>query len=164
MSCSKLTKTCDHKKRILWPVFGQNKIFRTWRSWISTPSTCLSCWPINIPSIVGIWCEQLEYDLEQGKNQHTQTQLKWRSLCAPLDIVLLLAISFFSVFGLPLFFWVSLTFPFYFFDIFSSLRCKKVVPTKNISLNKWKAWPMENLEVVLKVDKKLVTTKRGSCD
>ena len=22
-------KTCDHKKRISWPVFGQNKIFRT---------------------------------------------------------------------------------------------------------------------------------------
>ena len=22
-------KTCDHKKRILWPVFGQNKIFWT---------------------------------------------------------------------------------------------------------------------------------------
>ena len=33
-----------------------------------------------------------------------------------------------------------------------------------MSLNKWKAWPMENLEDVLKIDKKLVTTKRGSCD
>ena len=31
-------------------------------------------------------------------------------------------------------------------------------------LNKWKAWPVENLEDVLKIDKKLVTTKRGSCD
>ena len=33
-----------------------------------------------------------------------------------------------------------------------------------ISLNKWKAWPVENSEVVLKIDKKLVTMKRGSCD
>ena len=33
-----------------------------------------------------------------------------------------------------------------------------------MSLNKWKAWPVENLEDVLKIDKKLVTTKRESCD
>ena len=33
-----------------------------------------------------------------------------------------------------------------------------------MSLNKWKAWPMEISEDVLKIDKKLVTTKRGSCD
>ena len=33
-----------------------------------------------------------------------------------------------------------------------------------MSLNKWKVWPMENSENVLKIDKKLVTTKRGSCD
>ena len=33
-----------------------------------------------------------------------------------------------------------------------------------ISLNKWKAWPVENLEDVLKIDKKLVTMKIGSCD
>ena len=33
-----------------------------------------------------------------------------------------------------------------------------------MSLNKWKAWPMENSEDVLKIDKKLVTMKRGSCD
>ena len=33
-----------------------------------------------------------------------------------------------------------------------------------MSLNKWKAWPVENSEDVLKIDKKLVTTKRGSCD
>ena len=33
-----------------------------------------------------------------------------------------------------------------------------------MSLNKWKAWPVEILEDVLKIDKKLVTTKRGSCD
>ena len=33
-----------------------------------------------------------------------------------------------------------------------------------MSLHKWKAWPVENSEDVLKIDKKLVTTKRGSCD
>ena len=33
-----------------------------------------------------------------------------------------------------------------------------------MSLNKSKAWPMENSEVLLKIDKKLVTMKRGSCD
>ena len=31
-------------------------------------------------------------------------------------------------------------------------------------LNKWKVWPVENLEDLLKIDKKLVTTKIGSCD
>ena len=33
-----------------------------------------------------------------------------------------------------------------------------------MSLNKWKACPVENLEDVLKIDKKFVTTKIGSCD
>ena len=33
-----------------------------------------------------------------------------------------------------------------------------------MSLNKWKPWPMENSEDMLKIDKKLVTLKRGSCD
>ena len=33
-----------------------------------------------------------------------------------------------------------------------------------MSLNKWKAWPVENSEDVLKIDKKLVTMKRWSCD
>ena len=33
-----------------------------------------------------------------------------------------------------------------------------------MSLNKWKVWPVEISEDVLKNDKKLVTTKRGSCD
>ena len=33
-----------------------------------------------------------------------------------------------------------------------------------MSLNKWKVWPMENAEDVLKIEKKLVTTKIGSCD
>ena len=33
-----------------------------------------------------------------------------------------------------------------------------------MSLNKWKAWPMENSEDVVKIEKKLMTTKRGSSD
>ena len=33
-----------------------------------------------------------------------------------------------------------------------------------MSLNKWKTWPVEFPEDVLKIDKNLVTTKRGSCD
>ena len=33
-----------------------------------------------------------------------------------------------------------------------------------MSLNKWKAWLVEISEDVLKIDKKLVTTKSGSCD
>ena len=40
----------------------------------------------------------------------------------------------------------------------------KEVTTENMILNKWKAWPVENSEAMLKIDKKLVTTKRGSCD
>ena len=71
--------------------------------------------------------------------------------------------SFLSIFGLSIFFWDSLTFSFYFFDIFSSLWSTKEVTTENISINKWKAWPMENSKDVLKIDKKLATTKRGSC-
>ena len=61
-------------------------------------------------------------------------------------------------------FWDSLTFSFYFFDIFSSLRSTKEVTTENMSLNKWKAWHVENSKDVLKIGKKLVTTKRGSRD
>ena len=33
-----------------------------------------------------------------------------------------------------------------------------------MSLNKWRASPVENSEDMLKIDKKLVTTKRGSYD
>ena len=33
-----------------------------------------------------------------------------------------------------------------------------------MSLNKWKVWPVKNSDDVLKIDKNLVTTKRGSCD
>ena len=47
---------------------------------------------------------------------------------------------------------------------FYSLRTTKEVTLENMSLNKWKAWPVENSEDVLKIDKKLVTRKRGSHD
>ena len=76
----------------------------------------------------------------------------------------LLLLSFLSIFGLSIFFWDSLTFSFYFFYIFSSLRSTKEVTTENMSLNKWKPWPVENSEDMLKIDKKLVTRKRGSRD
>ena len=33
-----------------------------------------------------------------------------------------------------------------------------------MSLNKWKVWLVENLEDMLKINKKLVTTKRGTYD
>jgi len=112
-------KACDHGNWILWPIFVQNKFFRTRQSWISIPSTCLSCWPIHVPSTRCIKrCEQQKCGYEQGGNQHTQTQLKWRSLCAPLDIVSLLPLSFFSIFGLSLFFrilWLFLFIFWYFF-------------------------------------------------
>jgi hypothetical protein len=65
-------------------------------------------------------------------------------------------------FGLSLFF-RNLWF-FYFFDIFSSLRSTQEVTTENLSLNKWKTWPVKNSEDGSKIEKKLVTQKRGSCD
>ena len=71
---------------------------------------------------------------------------------------------FFLYFWVVIIFWDSLTFSFYFFYIFSSLRSTKEVTTENMSQNKWKTWPVEISEDVLKIDKKLVTTKRGSCD
>ena len=56
-------KACDHENRILRQVFSQNKIFWTRQSWISIPSTCLSCWHIHVPSTWCIkWCEQQKYD------------------------------------------------------------------------------------------------------
>ena len=56
-------KAYDHENRILWPVFGQNKIFWTRQSGISIPSTCLSCWPFHVPSTRRIkWCEHQKYD------------------------------------------------------------------------------------------------------
>jgi len=101
--------------------------------------------------------------LEQGRNQHTQAQLKLRSLCAPLHILPLLPL-FFLYFWVVVVFWVSLTFSFYFFDIFSSPRSTKGVTIENMSLKKRKSWPMENSDVMLKIDKKLVTLEIGSCD
>ena len=63
--------------------------------------------------------------------------------------------SFLSIFGLLIFFWDFLTFSFYFFDIFSSLRSTKEVTTENMSSNKRKAWLVENSKDVLKIDKNL---------
>ena len=76
----------------------------------------------------------------------------------------LLPLYFFSIFGLSLCFWDSLTFSFYFFDIFSSLRSTKEVTTENMSSNKCKTWPVEFSENWMKIDKNLVTTKIGSYD
>ena len=74
------------------------------------------------------------------------------------------ATHFFLYFRAIIVFLGFFDFFFLFFWYFSSLRCIKEVTTENIRLNKWKAWPMENSEDVLKIDKKLMTTKRGSCD
>ena len=123
-------KDCDHKNRILWPVFVQNKNFRTRQSWISITSTCLSCWPIHVLSTRCIkWCEQQKYDLEQGRNRHTQTQLKWRSLCDPLDIVPLLPLSVLFL-GCRCFFGIVWLFLFIFLIFFLQLGAKKKKPHK----------------------------------
>ena len=87
----------------------------------------------------------------------------WPSLCAPLDIVPLLLLSF-SIFFAVVVFWEISTFSFYFFYIFPSLRSIKEVTTEHMSLNKWKVWPMEISENLLKIDTNLVTTKKESCD
>ena len=101
-------ETCDHEKRISWPVFGQNKNFRT-----RLFHFCSS-----------LFCLVLVYRYFLG---------------------------FFEFF--LLFLWY-----------FSSLRTIKEVTTENMSLNKWKPWPVENSEDILKINKKLVTTKIESCD
>ena len=51
-----------------------------------------------------------------------------------------------------------------FFYIFSALRSTKEVTIENMSLNKLKVWPVENLEDMLKINKKFETMKIGSCD
>ena len=108
----------------------------------------------------GRWKQQHK----QGTRQHTLTRLtlvfsmcssKYCSSFAPL---------FFLFFGLSLFFWEISTFLFYFFDIFPLLRSTKAVTTENMSSNKCKTWPVEFSENWMKIDKNLVTTKRGSCD
>ena len=72
--------------------------------------------------------------------------------------------SFLSIFGLLIFFLGFFDFFLLFLWYFYSLRTTKEVTTENMSLNKWKAWTVENSEDVLKIDKKLVTRKRGSRD
>ena len=94
---------------------------------------------------------------KQGTRQHTLTQHTLVfSMCsfAPLFFYFLGCRCFFEFFD----------FLFLFFDIFSSLRSPKEVTTKNMSLNKCKAWLVENSKDVLKIGKKLMTTKRGSHD
>ena len=86
----------------------------------------------------------------------------WSSLCAPLNIVPLLPL-FFSIFCCVVVFLGNFDFFILFFDIFPSLRSTKEVTTEN-ELKQVKAWHVEISEDVLKIDKKLVTTKRGSCD
>ena len=50
-------------------------------------------------------------------------------------------------------------------DISSGANNRNMIRNNvEISLNKWKAWPMENSEDMLKIDKKPMTMKRGSCD
>ena len=50
-------------------------------------------------------------------------------------------------------------------DVSSDANSRNMIRNKpEISLNKWKAWRVENLEDVLKIDKKPMTMKRGSCD
>ena len=71
---------------------------------------------------------------------------------------------FFLFFGLSLFFGKFWLFYFIFLIFFPLLRSTKEVTIENMSLNKWKVWPVENSEDVLKINKKLMTTKRGSCD
>ena len=71
---------------------------------------------------------------------------------------------FFYFLGCRCFFWEISTFLFYFFDIFPLLRSTKAVTTENMSSNKCKTWPVEFSENWMKIDKNLVTTKRGSCD
>ena len=61
----------------------------------------------------------------------------WSSLCAPLDSVPLLPLSFFSIFWAVVVFWEILTFLFYlFFDIFPLLRSTKEVTTEIMSLKR----------------------------
>ena len=71
--------------------------------------------------------------------------------------------SFFSIFLLSLFSGILWLFLFISL-IFFSLRSTKEVTTENMSLNKWKSWPVENSEIMLKIDIKLVSMTRGSYD
>ena len=71
---------------------------------------------------------------------------------------------FFSIFWAVVVFLRNFDFFILFFDIFPLLRSTKAVTTENMSSNKCKTWPVEFSENWMKIDKNLVTTKRGSCD
>ena len=160
----KIDKVCDHKNGILWPVFCQNKIFWTRKSWISIPSTCL---------VAGLFMFQVP-DVSSDVNNRNMIRNKVElSHASTAQMALSMCSSRYCSTYAPhffLYFWAVVVFLgffdffFLFFHIFSSLRITKEVTTKNMSLNKWKAWPVENSEDVLKIDKKLVTMKIGSCD
>ena len=50
-------------------------------------------------------------------------------------------------------------------DVSSDANSKNMIRNKaEINLNKWKAWPVENSEDMLKINIKPMTTKRGSYD
>ena len=50
-------------------------------------------------------------------------------------------------------------------DVSSDANSRNMIRNKaEINLNKWKVWSVDNSEDVLKIVKKPVTTKRGSCD
>ena len=97
------------------------------------------------------------------KSAHANTAQMTLSMCSS-RYCSSFALSFFYFLGCRCFFEKLRLFLFLFLDIFSSLRSTKEVTTKNMSLNRWKTWPMEFSEDVLEIDKNLVTTKRGSCD
>ena len=156
-------KACDHENRILWQVFGQNKIFWTRQSWIISRVLVL---------VAGLFTFQV-LDVSSDVNSRNIIRNKAEisthkhnsngvSMCSSIYCSTF-APLFFLYFWVVIVFWDSLTFSFYFFVIFSSLRITKKVTIENMSLNKWKAWPVENSKDVLKIDKKLVTTKIGSC-
>jgi len=97
------------------------------------------------------------------KSAHASTAQMALSMCSS-RYCSTFAPHFFLYFWAVVVFLGFFKFSFYFFDIFSSLRSTKEVPIENMRLNKWKVWPVEYSEDVLKIDKKLVTTKIGSCD
>ena len=101
----------------------------------------------QVMRIGGIWLET------RRKSAHTNITQMVLSMCSSRYCSTFAPL--FSLFFVVVLFWDSLTFPFYFFDIFCSLRSTKVVTSKNMSLNKWKTWPVENSEDVLKLTKSL---------
>ena len=101
-------KTCDHEKRISWPVLGQNKIFQN-------------------------------------------------------PVVSLFLLFFLSIFGLSIFLGILWLFPFISLIFFLHLGAQKS-NNKKYELKQVKGVACGNFRKVFKIDKNLVTTKRGCCD